>query len=124
MTVVERDAVERMDPRCEYDAGVARIVVGGVLDEATAAAAREMLLEACDRGTTGVVLVIEAEVDPVNHDVLRHLVDVAQRRCWAASRRLDLVATDRDVCEALAAVGVWSSVPAVVVDKGTDGPCD
>jgi hypothetical protein len=126
MVVMESDAVDRADRqapavRFEYEAGVARIVVGGVLDELAAAAAREMLLEACERGTTGVVLVVEAELEPGNHDVLRQLVDVAQRRCWAASRQLELVATDRDVCEALAAVGIWPSVPAT--DEGTGRPC-
>lgn len=95
--------------RWEYDAGVVRIVVGGVLTEAVAAATRELLLDACERGTEGVVLVVEAELEPANHDVLRHLVDVAQRRCWSASRRFEVIATDPEACQILATAGIWPS---------------
>ena len=97
--------------RWEYDAGVVRIVVGGVLTEAASATARELLMDACERGTQGVALVVDAELEPANHDVLRHLVDVAQRRCWSASRRFEVVASDPEVCEVLATAGIWPSAP-------------
>ncbi|WP_344838566.1 hypothetical protein [Kribbella ginsengisoli] len=100
----------------ECDAGVFRIVVGRVLTETVSAAVRELLLDACERGTHGVVLVVEAELEPGNHDVLRHLVDVAQRRCWAASRRFEVVATDPEICEALATAGIWPSPPTDPAD--------
>jgi hypothetical protein len=102
--------------RWNIDAGVVTIVVGGLLTEATSAAARELLLDACERGTEGVVLVVEAELGPANQDVLRHLVDVAQRRCWAASRRFEVVATDPEVCEVLATAGIWPSAPTGITD--------
>jgi anti-anti-sigma regulatory factor len=108
------DAYDRADAqgksvRWECDAEVVRIVVGGVLTDETAATAREMLLDACERRTKGIVLSIEAELDPVNASVLGRLMDMAQRRCWAASRRLEVTATNPDVCEALATMGIWSS---------------
>ncbi|WP_328320918.1 hypothetical protein OHA70_23035 [Kribbella sp. NBC_00382] len=108
------DAYDRADARgesvrWECDADLVRIVVGGVLTDATAASAREMLLDACERRTKGIVLTIEAEFDPMNPDVLGRLMDMAQRRCWAASRRLEVTATDPMICEALATMGIWPS---------------
>ena len=93
----------------EVDAGVARIVVGGVFSAAAAAMARELLVDACDRATVGVVLVVEATVDAAHRDELCHLVDVAQRRCWAASCRLEVAALHPEACDALVTAGIWPS---------------
>jgi hypothetical protein len=64
------------------------------------------LLEACELDAPAVALDLRVVLDPTDHDVLPHLVDVAQRRCWAARRRLDVIASDPDVREALAATGI------------------
>jgi hypothetical protein len=106
------DAQDRADAQgkpvhWECDADVVRIVVRGMLTDETAATAREMLLDACEQRAKGIVLAVEAELDPANPTVLQQLMDVAQRRCWAASRRLEVTATDPDVCDALAAIGIW-----------------
>jgi hypothetical protein len=93
----------------EVEAGTARIVVRGAFCETTAAAARELLLDVCTPDLAGLVLAIEATVDPAEYDDLCHLVDVAQRRCWAASCRLEVTATDPGACDALAAAG-WGAV--------------
>jgi hypothetical protein len=108
--------------RWERDAGVVRIVIGGVLTDGASAAARELLPDACEQGTEGVVLALEAELDPTDPDVLQRLVDVAQRYCWSASCRLEVTATDPEVCELLACAGIWPSTrggaPATVTDEG------
>ncbi|MEV6412541.1 hypothetical protein [Kribbella sp. NPDC051718] len=106
------DAYDRADEqgnsvRWECDADFVRIVVGGVLTDATASTAREMLVDACERRAKGIVLTIDAELDPLNPTVLGLLMDMAQRRCWAASRHLEVTATNPNVCEALAAMGIW-----------------
>lgn len=93
----------------EIDAGMARIVVGGVFSDAAAAMARELLVDACERATVGVVLAVEATVDAAHRDELCHLVDVAQRRCWAASCRLEVTALHPETRDALATAGIWSS---------------
>ncbi|MFI5707083.1 hypothetical protein [Kribbella sp. NPDC051620] len=110
------DAYDRADAqgnpvRWECDADVVRIVVGGVLTDATVSTAREMIVNACERRAKGIVLTIEAELDPRNPTVLGRLMDTAQRRCWAASRRLEVTATDPNVCESLAAMGIWPTTP-------------
>jgi anti-anti-sigma regulatory factor len=99
--------------RLEVGPGAARVVLSGVLTAAVSAAARELLLDACELGAAAVVLDLQVVLDPADHDVLPHLVDVAQRRCWAARCRLDVTASDPEVCEALAAAGIWSSPPPV-----------
>jgi hypothetical protein len=92
--------------RLEVDPGAARIVLTGVLTAAVSAAAREMFLEACELKAAAVVLDLQVVLDPEDREVLPHLVDVAQRRCWAARRWLDVTASDPEVCEALAAAGI------------------
>jgi hypothetical protein len=87
--------------------GVVRIVIEGSFSEAASAMAQELLLDGCGRTTTSVVLVVEAAVPAADHAVLRHLVDVAQRRCWTAGCQLEVMAADPGVCEALAAAGIW-----------------
>jgi len=111
MTIVEDSADERRTApiaqvRSESDAGVVRISIEGSFSEAASAMAQELLLDACDRASDGVVLVVEAAVAVTDHAVLRHLVDVAQRRCWTASCRLEVTATDPGVCGLLAAAGI------------------
>jgi hypothetical protein len=91
----------------ESGGGIARIVIRGTFSEAAAAVARELLLDACEQTTVGVVLAVEAVVDPLGYDELCHLVDVAQRRCWTASCRLEVTASDAGAREALAAAGFW-----------------
>ncbi|MDX6283264.1 MAG: hypothetical protein QOH03_4335 [Kribbellaceae bacterium] len=124
MTVTDGAACNAAAVRWECDAGLVRIVVGGVLTDAISAAAREMLADACEEGTEGVALAIEAELDPKNPEVLGYLVDVAQRYCWSASRRLVVTATDPEVCEVLAGAGIWPSqteAPAnVSYEEATD----
>jgi anti-anti-sigma regulatory factor len=112
MNAFDRADARGNSVRCEGDEDIVRVVVGGVLTDATAATVREMLLDACERGTKGVVLTIEAELDPMDPTVLGRLMDMAQRRCWAASRRFEVTATDAMVCEALAAMGIWPSTPS------------
>ncbi|MEV5968221.1 hypothetical protein AB0L70_41025 [Kribbella sp. NPDC051952] len=109
MTITPESAHDRSAPAVtlESDAGVARIVIAGTFSDAASALAQELLVDACDRGTVGVTLAVEADVGPDDHAVLTHLVDVAQRRCWAASCRLEVTAADPDVCEVLAAAGIW-----------------
>ncbi|MFI5693867.1 STAS domain-containing protein [Kribbella sp. NPDC051586] len=123
MTIVGGSAPERPAApaavRLESDAGVVRIVIDGSFSEAASAMAQELLLDACDRTAAGVVLAVEATVAAADHAVLRHLVDVAQRRCWAASCRLEVTAADPDVCEVLAAAGIW---PANRQAEGDEGP--
>ncbi|MGW6282928.1 hypothetical protein [Kribbella sp. NPDC055071] len=91
------------------DAGVARVVIGGTFGAAAAAAVRELLLDLCEPGSVGLVLAIEAVVDPADYEELCHLADTAQRRCWVASCRLEVTATDPGAREALAAAG-WGAV--------------
>ena len=93
--------------RLESDAGVVRIVIDGTFSEAASAMAQELLMDACDRAPLGVVLAVEADVGAADHAVLLHLVDVAQRRCWAASCRLEVTAANPGACEVLAAAGIW-----------------
>jgi hypothetical protein len=99
--------------RLEVGPGAARVVLSGVLTAAVSAAARELFLDACERRAAAVVLDLQVVLDPTDHEVLPHLVDVAQRRCWAARRRLDVTASDPEVCEALATAGIWPSPPPV-----------
>jgi anti-anti-sigma regulatory factor len=120
------DAYDRADAqgktvRWECDADVVRIVVGGVLTDETAASARELLLDACEQRTKGIVLSIEAELDPMKPTVLGRLMDSAQRRCWAASRRLEVTATDPTVCEALATMGIYPSTDPESLRTAPDG---
>jgi hypothetical protein len=124
MTMVGGSAQERStapvaEVRLESSAGLVRVVIDGSFSEAASAMAQELLLDACDRATAGVVLAVEATVAAADHDVLHHLVDVAQRRCWAASCRLEVTAADPDVCELLAAAGIW---PANRQREGDEGP--
>jgi anti-anti-sigma regulatory factor len=112
MTIVDGETYDQAATampavRLELDAGIARVVVGGVLTETVAAAARELLLDACEVATDVVVLDLRVILDPVDRDVLPHLVDVAHRRCWAARRRFELTVSDPEVREALAAAGIW-----------------
>jgi hypothetical protein len=123
MTMVGDSAQERptapvAEVRMESSAGLVRIVIEGSFSEAASAMARELLLDACERATAGVVLAVEATVAAADHDVLRHLVDVAQRRCWAASCRLEVTAADPDVCEVLAAAGIWPANRQAESDEG------
>jgi glyoxylate carboligase len=69
--------------------------------------AQELLVDACDRATVGVVLAVEADVGSDAHAALCHLVDVAQRRCWAASCQLEVTVADSGACEVLADTGIW-----------------
>jgi hypothetical protein len=112
MTIVDGETYDQAATampavRLELEAGIARVVVEGVLTDIVAAAARELLLDACESKTTAVILDLRVILDPADHDVLPHLVDVAQRRCWAARRRFDLAVSDPEVREALAAAGLW-----------------
>ncbi|WP_112238472.1 hypothetical protein [Kribbella monticola] len=112
MTIVDGETYDQAATatpavRLEVDAETARVVVEGVLTEAVAAAARELLVDACELKTAAVILDLRAILDPADHDVLPHLVDVAQRRCWAARRRFDLTVADPEVREALATAGIW-----------------
>jgi anti-anti-sigma regulatory factor len=93
--------------RLEVGNGIVRVVLTGVLTAAVAAAARELLLEACELDATTVVLDLRVVLGPRDRDVLRHLVDVAQRRCWAVPRHLDVIAADPAVREALASTGIY-----------------
>jgi len=96
----------------DLTAGIARVVVRGTFSTTVSAMAREALLDACEQLPAALELVIEATVDPADADELRHLVDVAQRRCWAASCRLEVTALDPGACEALAAAGIWPGAGA------------
>lgn len=100
-----------VDLGTEYDNSVTRITMSGALTASTAATARELLVDACELATVAVVLDLTAVVGLEDPELLRHLVDVAQRRCWAARRRLDVTATDPDICAALATLGVWPLKP-------------
>ncbi|MDX6260231.1 MAG: hypothetical protein QOH84_1919 [Kribbellaceae bacterium] len=116
MMVAGRPAV-----RWERNAGVMRIVVEGVLTDAVSAAVRELLPDACGQGTEGVVLAFESALDPTGPEILERLVDVAQTYCWSASCRLEVTATDPEVCETLAGAGIWPSVQSgvpVTTDEG------
>jgi hypothetical protein len=120
MTIVEDSAHDRptapvAEVRLESDAGVVRIVIDGSFSEAASAMAQELLLDACDRATAGVVLAFETAVPAADHAVLCHLVDVAQRHCWTASCRLEVTAADPGVCEVLAAAGIWPANPSGTV---------
>lgn len=117
MTIVDSSAPDEPAARTPEPAGTvsrsddgdgaARIVVNGVLTATVAATAREMLVEACSPKAMPVVLDLQVVLDPADPEALLHLVDVAQSSCWAARCRLTVTASDHDVCEALAAAGIW-----------------
>src|SRR5687768_6788426 len=114
MTIVDdavhnRPEADETGVRWETGSSTARIVICGTLTDAASAVAQEMLLEACELKVDSVVLALESELKAAEYDVLRHLVDVAQRLCWTAGCRLELEATDPIVCEVLAAAGNWPS---------------
>lgn len=67
-----------------------------------AAEVRELLVDVCDRRTRRVVIALEGGV---SHEVLPHLLDVAERRCWSASCHLNVTASNPEVLELLAAMG-------------------
>jgi hypothetical protein len=114
MTIVDggtHDEQETRAPGCvrlDIAVGAARVVVSGVLTAGVSAAAQEMLLEALESRSTAVVLDLQATLDPTAHEALSRLLDVAQRCCWGARRRLDVTATDPRVRDLLAAAGIWS----------------
>ncbi len=94
-------------PRIVVEDAAIRIVLGGVLTVEATAAARELLVDACELSADVVVLDLAGVVGTEDPELLSRLVDVAQRRCWAARRRLDVVATDPDICAILATAGIW-----------------
>jgi anti-anti-sigma regulatory factor len=97
--------------RMEVVPGAVRLVLTGVLTAAVSAAARELLLDACEVNAESVVLDLQVVLDPTDLTVLPHLVDVAERRCWATRRRLEVIAVNHEVAEALATAGIWSVAP-------------
>jgi hypothetical protein len=107
-TAMEIPPVDAPAVRLEVGNDAVRLVLSGVLTAAVSAAARELLLEACDLSEQAVVLDLQVVLDPTDHEVLPRLVDVAQRRCWTARRRLDVTAANPEIIEALAAAGIWS----------------
>jgi hypothetical protein len=92
--------------RLEVAPGVVRVVVAGMLTADVAATARELILDACELKSKAVVLDLRVAFDPTDPQALPHLVDVAARRCWAARCRLDIIASDPAVEEALATGGI------------------
>jgi anti-anti-sigma regulatory factor len=115
MTVLDSESHNETPPadgpgvRLEVGPGAARLVLSGVLTATVSAAARELLLDVCDLNVESVVLDLQVVLDPTDHTVLPHLVDVAERRCWATRRRLEVIATNSEVAEALATAGIWSA---------------
>ena len=110
MAVIESkysSAIDGPAVRLEVDAGIVRIVVTGLLTAAVSATARELILDACELNSKVVVLDLRVALDPAERDVLPRLVDVAERRCWAARCRLDITASDPAVEEVLAAAGIY-----------------
>ena len=113
MTIVDGgDATETPaagvpDVRLEDGAGFVRVVVEGILTAAVSASARELLVEVCELEPTAVVLDLRVELNPAEPGVLSHLLDVVQRRCWAARCQLEVTSSDAEVCDALAAAGIY-----------------
>ncbi len=108
MTVVEHEMPEQVaDPevRLERAGSQVRIIVTTQLTEAVSAAVRELLVDVCDRRTRCVVIALEAGLGPAGDEMLPHLLDVAERRCWSASCHLDVTASNPDVLELLATLG-------------------
>ncbi|GAB3933778.1 hypothetical protein GCM10029976_041800 [Kribbella albertanoniae] len=108
MTVLEHETYEPAnDPgvRLERVGSQVRIIIDAQLSEAVSAAVRELLVDVCDRRTRRVVIALEAGLGPVDHEVLPHLLDVAERRCWSASCHLDVTASTPEVLELLATLG-------------------
>ncbi|MET7279287.1 hypothetical protein ABZS29_13720 [Kribbella sp. NPDC005582] len=108
MTVLEQETYDDVNYpaiRLERDGALVRIVVEEQLTEAVAAAVRELLVDVCGRRTRSVVLVFEAELGPAGRELLPRLLDVAQRRCWSGSCRLDVTSSRADVLELLATTG-------------------
>ncbi len=95
------------DVRLEDGAGSVRVVVEGVLTAAVSASARELLMEVCELEPTAVVLDLRVVLNPADPGVLSHLLDVAQRRCWAARCQLTVTSPDPGVQETLAAAGIY-----------------
>jgi anti-anti-sigma regulatory factor len=93
--------------RLEVARGVVRVVVAGRLTAEVAAAARELILDACELKPKAVVLDLRVALDPTDRKALPHLVDVAERRCWAARCRLDITTSDPAVEETLATSGIY-----------------
>ncbi|MFB6726482.1 hypothetical protein ACFCV3_40305 [Kribbella sp. NPDC056345] len=108
MTVLEHEMPEQVaDPqvRLERAGSQVRIVVAEQLTEVVSAAVRELLVDVCDRRTRCVVIALEAGLGPAGHEVLPHLLDVAERRCWSASCHLDVTASTPEDLELLATLG-------------------
>ncbi|TDD60285.1 hypothetical protein E1263_11735 [Kribbella antibiotica] len=108
MTILEHEMSGQVaDPgvRLERAGARVRIVVTTQLTEEVSAAVRELLVDACDRRTRCVVIALEAGLGPVGHEVLPHVLDVAERRCWSASCHLEVTASDPEVLELLASLG-------------------
>ncbi|GAA1580200.1 hypothetical protein GCM10009789_37510 [Kribbella sancticallisti] len=82
------------------------IEVTGVLDAHTAEVVRELLPDACSL-SPGVVALDLDGVPHVTADAnLLHLVDDAQRLCWASSCTLQVTCTEPEVRRALSAEGL------------------
>lgn len=110
MAVIESEyssAIDGPPVRLEIAPGVVRVVVTGTLTAEVAATARELILDACELRANSVVLDLQVALDPTDRAALQHLVDVAERRCWAARCRLDITASDPAVEEALATGGIY-----------------
>jgi hypothetical protein len=110
MAVVESEyssAIDGPTARLEVAPGVARVVVTGTLTAEVVAIARELILDACELKSEAVVLDLRVTLDPTDPGALPHLVDVAERRCWAARCRLNITASDPAVEAALATGGIY-----------------
>ncbi|GAA1699165.1 hypothetical protein GCM10009745_52120 [Kribbella yunnanensis] len=108
MTVLEHETYEPAnDPgvRLERAGTQVRIVIDAQLSEVVSSATRELLVDACDRRTRRIVISLEAGLGPVDHEILPHLLDVAERRCWSASCHLDVTASTPEVSELLETLG-------------------
>ncbi|QNE21363.1 hypothetical protein F1D05_29890 [Kribbella qitaiheensis] len=86
--------------------GLVRVEVAGALDAHAASVVREVLLDACDLSTGVVVLDLDAVSRLDDGASLPHLLDEAQRRCWAARCSLQVTATHPEVLAALADAGM------------------
>jgi hypothetical protein len=100
-------AIDGPPVRLEVAAGVVRVVVSGLLTAEVSASARELILDACELRAKAVVLDLRVALDPAYREALPHLVDVAERRCWAARCRLHITASDPAVEAALATGGIY-----------------